>query len=140
MPAAIGSGCGRCSGHRLLQGKVPGSCCLRGHAGGPRSLRIAVLVYNDYETTPKFYGPVQYTVRNLSGNVEVQGTVALTGNESTTALTGHVDETDADPITAMDLGTVAKLSTQIYNESGGTVNESRRYFLVPSSGAGTAGT
>jgi len=98
------------------------------------------LVYADYESTPKFYGPVQYTVRNQAGNVVVEATVGLANNESTTALTGHVDETDADPITAMDLGTVVRLATQVYNESGGTVEESRLYFDVPASGAGSDGT
>src|SRR6185436_11271072 len=98
------------------------------------------LVYADFETTPKFYGPVSYTVRNQASNTEVHATVALTSNESTTALTGHVDESDADPITAMDLGTVVRLSTELYNESGGTVEESRLYFDVPASGAGADGT
>src|SRR5262249_22879784 len=46
----------------------------------------------------------------------------------------------SDPITAMTLGTVAKLTTNIYDSAGGTVNESRQYFLVPASGAGTDGT
>jgi RHS repeat-associated protein len=102
--------------------------------------RIVALTYSDYETTPKFHGPVEYTVTNQAGNTEVQATVALTSNESTTALTGHVDESDADPITAMDLGTIARLTTSLYNESGGTMQESRLYFVIPSSGAGTDGT
>jgi YD repeat-containing protein len=102
--------------------------------------RLVSLTYNDYETTPKFHGPVGYRVTNLLGNTEVEATVALTSNESTTALTGHVDETDADPITAMDLGTVKRLTPNLYNESGGTLEESRLYFLVPASGAGTDGT
>jgi len=102
--------------------------------------RQVELVYADYETTPKFHGPVSYTVTNQAGEVEVQATVGLASNESTTALTGHVDETDADPITAMDLGTVVRLATNHYNESGETLEESRLYFDVPSSGAGTDGT
>jgi len=102
--------------------------------------RSVELVYADYETTPKFYGPVEYTVTNQAGEVEAQATVALTSNESTTALTGHLDETDSDPITAMDLGTVVRHSTSHYNESGHTLEESRLYFDVPTSGAGSDGT
>jgi YD repeat-containing protein len=103
--------------------------------------RLVTLGYADFESgTPKFHGPVSYTVANHAGRAEVQATVALTNNESTTALTGHVDETDADPITAMDLGTVARMATSIFDESGGVLEESRAYFDVPASGAGADGT
>jgi YD repeat-containing protein len=66
-------------------------------------MRPVHLGYNDYVVTPKWYGPVRYTVSNHAGKPTMQATVALTSNESTTALTGHIDETDADPITAMDV-------------------------------------
>jgi RHS repeat-associated protein len=103
--------------------------------------RQVTLGYNDYDSSPlKFYGPVQYTVANHAGRTEVQATVALTNNESTTALTGHVDETDSDPITAMDLGTVARMTVSVYDETGGVLQESRPYFDVPASGSGTEGT
>ena len=103
--------------------------------------RMVTLRYNDYDSgTPTFYGPVSYTVSNHAGKAEVQATVALSGNSSTTALTGHVDETDADPITGMDLGTVCRLTTNHYNETGGTLEESRLYFSIPSSEPGTDGT
>ncbi len=103
--------------------------------------RLVMLAYNDFESgTPKFHGPVGYTVFNHAGKAEVQATVALTSNESTTALTGHVDETDADPITAMDLGSVVRLTRNLYNETGTTLEESRLYHDVPASGAGSDGT
>ncbi len=103
--------------------------------------RLVTLAYNDYDSgTPKFYGPVRYTVANHAGSAEVQATVALTNNESTTALTGHVDETDADPITAIDLGSVVRLTRNLYNETGATLEESRLYHDVPASGAGSDGT
>jgi RHS repeat-associated protein len=103
--------------------------------------RLVSLSYNDYEAgTPKFHGPVRYSVSNLAGESVVQATVALASNESTTALTGHVDETDDDPITAMDLGSVVRLSTNHYNETGGTMEEGRLYFDIPTSGAGSDGT
>ncbi|MCH8151435.1 MAG: RHS repeat-associated core domain-containing protein [Planctomycetes bacterium] len=104
--------------------------------------RLVTLGYNDYEdlATDKFHGPVQYTVRNHARRTEVRATVSLTGNESTTALTGHIDETDSDPITAMDLGTVARMTVSVFDETGGVLEESRPYFLIPASGSGTDGT
>jgi RHS repeat-associated protein len=103
--------------------------------------RQVTLGYNDYDSSPlKFYGPVQYGVANHAGRTEVQATVALTNNMSQTALTSHVDETDSDPITAMDLGTVAQMTVSVYDETGGVLEESRPYFDVPASGAGTEGT
>lgn len=53
---------------------------------------------------------------------------------------GHIDETDADPITAVDVGTPVRLSTSIDNESGYQLNETRAYSDIPSSGAGMDGT
>jgi hypothetical protein len=50
------------------------------------------------------YGPVGYTVTNHAGKVEASGVIALTSNESNSALTGYIDETDADPISAVDVG------------------------------------
>ncbi len=103
--------------------------------------RRVVLRYNDYVASPlKFYGSVRYAVVNHAGRSEVEATVALASNESTTALTGHVDETDSDPITAMDLGTVAQMTVSVCNETGGVLEETRPYFDVPTSGSGTEGT
>ena len=104
--------------------------------------RRVVLGYNDYETSPstKFFGPVSYSVLNHAGKSDARATVALTSNESTSALTAHVDETDDDPITAMDLGSVVRLTTSHYNETGGTLEETRLYFDVPASGTGADGT
>jgi len=105
--------------------------------------RLVQLSYGDFDeaaSPDKFYGPVQFSVTNQAGKVEASGVVKLTSNETTTATTGHVDETDADPITAMDLGTVARLTTSIYGDSGTQRTESRPYFDIPASGAGTEGT
>ena len=103
--------------------------------------RSVVLAYNDYDSgSSKYYGPVSYTVSNHTGKAEVEATVALTSNESTTALTGHVDETESDPIAAMDVGTIVRMTTSHYAEGGGTLEETRLYFDIPSSGAGTDGT
>ncbi|MCB9609471.1 MAG: hypothetical protein H6716_22960 [Polyangiaceae bacterium] len=105
--------------------------------------RSVSLSYPRYVTTPstKYYGPVSYSVRNLSGKTEAQGLIALSSNESTASLASHVDEADSDPVTAIDgLGTLCRLTTNIYSETGGTLEESRLYFDIPASGVGTDGT
>ncbi|MEM7305643.1 MAG: RHS repeat-associated core domain-containing protein [Planctomycetota bacterium] len=103
--------------------------------------RLVTLRYNDFvSATPRFYGPVQCSVTNHAGKSEAQATVALTGNDSTTALTGHVDETESDLLAAMDLGSIVRLTTNVYDEAGTRLEESRLYFDVPGSGAGTEGT
>jgi YD repeat-containing protein len=86
--------------------------------------RFVQLEYADYETTPKFHGPVSYRVTNQAGEVEAEATVGLTSNESTTALTGHVDESSSDPIAAMDLASSCA-SRPATTTSPGTRSRSR---------------
>ena len=103
--------------------------------------RLVQLDYPKYVSGPNtFYGPFTYTVRNHAGKVEASGTIALSSGATTTATTGHIDETDADPITAVDTGTVAQFQTSLYDASGTMLEEQRAYFSIPSSGAGTDGT
>ncbi len=94
--------------------------------------RYVILAYNDYETSPstKYYGPVQYTITNLAGKTELQATVALSSNESSAALTAHFDELDSDPVAAMDLGTVARLNINVYDETGTVLEETRAYYDI----------
>ncbi|RNC81833.1 MAG: hypothetical protein ED559_08630 [Phycisphaera sp.] len=87
-----------------------------------------------------FHGPASYTVMNHAGQAEFSGTIAITSSGITTALTGWIDETDDDPITALDVGTLARMSTRLYSETGHTMTASRAYFDIPASGAGTDGT
>lgn len=87
-----------------------------------------------------YYGPVSYSVSNLSGGSEFSATVAITAAGISTALASWITETASDPITALGVGTIERLSTNIYNSSGTHVDESRAYFLVPGSGAGSDGT
>lgn len=54
--------------------------------------------------------------------------------------TSHIDETDDDPITAVDTGSVAQMRTYHYDESGTVLEEERAYFSIPSSEPGTDGT
>ncbi len=109
--------------------------------------RSATLGYNDYEdlATDKYHGPVRYTVTNHAGKAEVTATVELSGNESTLALTDHVDEAASDPILAVEtttnkLGDLARMTASVFDETGTTLEESRPYFLIPATGSGTEGT
>ncbi|MEW5748974.1 MAG: RHS repeat-associated core domain-containing protein [Candidatus Thermoplasmatota archaeon] len=104
--------------------------------------RLVTLGYQDFETSPstKYYGPVSYSVTNHAGKVEFEGRVALTNNESTTTLANHVDEAESDPLLAMDLGTVCRMTTHVYDDTGTRLQESRLYFDIPASGAGSDGT
>ena len=103
--------------------------------------RLVTLRYPDYDASPaKFYGPVRYTVLNHSGEKEVRGVIGLTGNETTLALTSHIDETEADPLLALDVGSVEQMSVRLLGDTGHSLEEVRSYHSVPTSGAGTDGT
>ena len=105
--------------------------------------RLVTLQYPKYVSgSGTFYGPVSYTVSNHARKPEVEGTIELSGNSSTAALTAHIDESDSDPITAVDtgstFGSLATMTTMIYDDSGTKLEKQRVYFTVPASGAGTA--
>ncbi|MCA9281060.1 MAG: hypothetical protein H6812_10565 [Phycisphaeraceae bacterium] len=87
-----------------------------------------------------YYGPVSYSVTNHAGKAEFGGSIAFSGGSTTTALTSWIDETDSDPILAVATGTLVRMSTSIYDGSGEKLTESRAYFDIPASGAGTEGT
>jgi len=90
--------------------------------------------------TTTYYGPVSYSVSNFAGKSEAGGTVAISSSGITTVLTSWIDEADADPITALDVGTLSSFSTAVYDASGSRTTESRAYHTVPASGAGSSGT
>jgi hypothetical protein len=85
-----------------------------------------------------------YTVTNLAGRTDINATISLTSNESTAALTTHIDETDADPITAVDtessFGSVSQMSAVVHDKTGSRVDETRVYFSMPGSYPGSVGT
>ncbi|HBS28148.1 MAG TPA: hypothetical protein DEB06_01565, partial [Phycisphaerales bacterium] len=87
-----------------------------------------------------FHGPASYTVRNLAGQTEAQGTIAISGGTTTTALTGWIDEGDADLITALDHGSLASLTVNLFDATGTRLEEARSYFDIPASGFGADGT
>ena len=102
--------------------------------------RPVTLEYSDYASgSGTFYGPVSYTVTNLAGMVEAQATVAISGGSTTNGIANHVDEADDDPITAMDLGSLASLTTSVYDKSGSKLEETRLYHTIPASGDGSTG-
>lgn len=102
--------------------------------------RRVTLEFPKYDSgSGKRYGPVRYAVTNHAGQVEASGVIALAGNESTSALTAYIDETDADAITAVDVGSVAQLRTSVLDASGTQVSEERAYFAIPTSLPGTDG-
>ena len=105
--------------------------------------RVVTLQYDKYESggTPKYYGATRYSVANQANAQEFTGIVPVDASSgSTLTLTSHVDETDSDPLTAMDLGTATSVTTNVYNGSGHVLEESRFYFDLPTSGEGTEGT
>ena len=87
-----------------------------------------------------YFGPASYGVSNHAGKSEFQGTIAIGPSGLTDALSGWIDETDGDPVTALDKGTLARMATSLYTSSGHQLTESRSYFSLPGSGAGTEGT
>jgi len=102
--------------------------------------RLVTLTYNDKVSTT-FYGPVQYRVVNFAGNEEASAIVCLPSNSSTTAQADHIDEGDADPITAVNGSwSLRHLVTTLYDSSGSRESAVRAYFLTPAYGAGVDGT
>ena len=102
-------------------------------------MTISVPRYEDL-ATDKYYGPASYTVTNLAGKPVFSGVIAISSSGTTTGPSGWTDETDSDPILAVTHGSLARMSTSVYNESSGQLEESRSYFDIPASGAGSAGT
>jgi RHS repeat-associated protein len=111
--------------------------------------RFATLSFTDWQDdspNDRYYGPVTYTVTDHAGQVALEGVIALDdtppgGEYTTDPPTDFVDETDDDPVTAIDnIGAVAQMTTYVFSETGGSLEESRLYFQIPASGAGTEGT
>jgi RHS repeat-associated protein len=104
--------------------------------------RLISLTYNDFVagSPDTYYGPVGFNVQNQAGRSEASGSVALSSNSITTGQDGHIDESKSDPIQALGLGSVARTRTSILSDTGTEEDESRDYFLIPGSGAGSSGT
>ncbi len=77
---------------------------------------------------PTYYGPATFTVTNQAGKVEASGTIALSGGSSGSALSGWIDESEAEIVDAVLVGTIARLQERIYDEAGTQLEESRVYY------------
>ena len=90
-----------------------------------------------------YYGPVSYSVSNHAGKTEAQGIIALTSTTTSPSLwitsTSPISSTVTNPILALNVGSVTKLSTNTYDAAGIKVQESRSYFVNPT-GTGWPGT
>jgi len=91
--------------------------------------------------------PARYSVANHAGKTEFSATIAApsasSGDHYTDAeSTAYIVETATDPLLALGsgIGTLTHVRTQLYDNTGTRLNESREYFLTPSSGVGTDGT
>jgi RHS repeat-associated protein len=93
--------------------------------------RRVTLHYADVQSGT-YYGPVQFSVTNQAGQMEIQGSIKLTNNENDDPEAGHIDEGQSDIVAAIDLGTIARLSVNIYDETGTKLEESRAYFNLTS--------
>ena len=102
--------------------------------------RLVVLQYTHSDGVPTYYGPVEYDVRNQAGKNEASGLIGLSSNSSTSPLTGMIDETTADVKAAVAVGTLKRLTTRLYDESGTQMSESRLYTTIPGSLPGSVGT
>lgn len=103
--------------------------------------RLITIHYPKYVSgSGTFYGPASFSVRNLAGKVEAEGTIAISGGTTTSGITNHVDETVANPLDAIDVGTIARLTTRTYDETGSQLQSEQRYFTIPGSWPGSEGT
>ncbi|CAK9112214.1 Uncharacterized protein SCF082_LOCUS52037, partial [Durusdinium trenchii] len=104
----------------------------------PVTISIPLVIDNGGPVT--YYGPAGMSVSDHAGNGVASVRITLSGGSTTTGLSSWIDETDDDPLTAVDHGSVSRYSTALYSESGAVLDESRSYFDIPASGAGMEGT
>lgn len=103
--------------------------------------RLITIHYPKYVSgSGTFYGPAFFSIRNLAGKVEAEGTIAISGGTTTSAITAHVDETVSNPLDAIDVGTLARLTVRTYDETGSQLQSEQRYFTIPGSWPGSEGT
>lgn len=105
--------------------------------------RVVDLSFPRYDSTgSKVYGPATFTVSGHNGVTYASGAVELSASGvSTSSPSGWVDQTDEYPSEMFaGLGTMARLSTTEFDEPGAKATETRAYYDIPSTGAGTSGT
>jgi RHS repeat-associated protein len=84
------------------------------------------------------YGVTSVSFENQAGYDEASGALATSGF-ATVDLTALVSTTETDPLTSLNTSGVARWSTKVYGLGGTQMTESRSYFLIPATGAGTQG-
>lgn len=82
--------------------------------------------------TTTYYGPVKFSLRNLEGNVEAEGSIALPGDSvSLNGLVSFIDEAQSDLVAAVDVGSIASLATYQYDQTGTRLMSRRTYVAIP---------
>ncbi|MBX3322247.1 MAG: hypothetical protein KF757_04580 [Phycisphaeraceae bacterium] len=74
-----------------------------------------------------YHGPVSYTVTNHAGQTEFSGSIVFSGGSTTGAPDTWIDDEEDEPFDAVLVGTLFAVSTNLYNETGGTLLESHTY-------------
>jgi len=74
-------------------------------------------------------GPVDYSVHNLAGKSEAEGTLALA---SATAISGLINASSGTEITAVQSSTLARLTTHVYDTRGVRRDTTRLYTTIAS--------
>ena len=81
-----------------------------------------------------YYGPVSVSIANHASRLVAQGTIALSGGTTTSAVSGWIATSATNPVSAVSVGTLARLSTTLYDNAGVKVSGNQTYFNIPSSG------
>jgi RHS repeat-associated protein len=103
--------------------------------GDGRSVTLSVPKVSTSGGTTTCYGPVVYATANLAGKTEAQGLIAFSGNTTTSAISSWISTSATDPVGAVSVGSVARLTRHIYDNAGMKLLESDVYFSVPSGGS-----
>jgi dockerin type I repeat protein len=137
---------------RSLETTLPSGRVTKNYYSVTDDDRLVALRYPRYETggTPKYYGPIDFTISNHAGRVEDSGRVSIDNsvtrtveNDTQDLLANHVDESKANATELFGLMTrddVVRLRRSVYNDTGTKRIESHLYFDVPPTGMGTEGT
>ncbi|MBY0311077.1 MAG: hypothetical protein K2W85_03315 [Phycisphaerales bacterium] len=81
-----------------------------------------------------YSGPVGYSITNHAGKSEAQGVIGLSSGTSTAALNTWISTSATNPVSALAVGTLVRLSTTDYDSSGHRPQNTRTYFVIPAGG------
>ncbi|MBX3410573.1 MAG: hypothetical protein KF859_11890 [Phycisphaeraceae bacterium] len=120
---------------RVILTMLPGARAVALHYTKLSDGRLVSLSVPYYDGT-NHDGPVTYSVTNLAGKVEANATIGLPSGTTTTAMSGWINSSTADVISAVQVGAVKQLTVNLYNGGGAKVTESRLFNTIPSSYSG----